>query len=72
MLLDYFKQKVRYFNLTDKLDKVRKFIYKIDQFLNEKFPDDFNQRVDYLIIHTDYHIAVKQVKEAHHKLTIYL
>jgi hypothetical protein len=59
MKLDYYKQKVRYFNLVDKLDKVRKFVCKIDRFLTEKLPKDYNQRADQLIMHTDYYIAVK-------------
>jgi len=62
MKVDYLKLKVRYFMLAKKLEKARKFLYKIERYLNDNLPDNINLKVDNLIMHTDYYIAVKDVK----------
>ena len=58
MRFSYLKEKVRYFTLTHKLEKVRKFIYKIERFLTENMPEDYDFKTDYMCMHTDYYIAV--------------
>jgi len=48
--------------LAKKLEKARKFLYKIERYLNDNLPDNINLKVDNLIMHTDYYIAIKDVK----------
>lgn len=70
--IDYFKLKIKYYMLTSKLPQARKFLNKLERWISSELIHAFDCKTDYIILHSEYHLANKEIVLAHSKLVMYL